>query len=236
MQIVRTDEDIKKDIVDELYWDDRVDASDVLVEVDRAQAILIGTVPSYSSRRVAEKAAGRIRGVKAVENRLAVRLPNTLDKITDIEIDASVRSSLRWHSDIDATNIAVGVESGAVSLEGTVGRYWEKLEAEEAVSRIGGVVHVDNRLAVVPTRDVWDQSMAEAIVMALERSAGIDAESVTVEVEQGRVHLSGTVPDGSASRRAEAVAFRTSGVKEVDNGLAVQFDFQEDPSETRGRG
>ena len=28
MHIQRTDEDIKKDIVDELYWDDRVDASE----------------------------------------------------------------------------------------------------------------------------------------------------------------------------------------------------------------
>lgn len=231
MRVIRTDEDIKKDIVDELYWDDRVDASDVMVEVDCGVAILNGTVPSYTIRRVAEKAARTIRGVKAVENRLVVNLPTTLDKITDIEIDANVRSSLGWHSDIDATHIAVMVESGTVTLEGTVGRYWEKLEAEEVISKIGGVVDVENRLGVVPTKDVWDQSMAEAIVTALERSAGIDVKSVTVEVVEGRVRLSGTVPDGSASRRAEDVAFRTSGVKEVDNGLAVQSEFPDDPAE-----
>ncbi len=222
MRIVRTDEDIKKYIVDELYWDDRVDASDVMVEVEGGKAVLSGTVPSYAARRVAENTAAGIKGVRAVESRLQVKLPPTRDKITDVEIDANVRSTLGWLSDIDSSNIAVAVEQGVVELTGSVGRYWERLEVEEMVARIGGVVDVENHLAVVPTRDVWDQVLAEGIVTSLERSAGVDSDAITVEVVDGRVLLSGTVPDGSARRRAEEVVFRTSGVKEIDNGLAVQ--------------
>jgi osmotically-inducible protein OsmY len=232
MRVIRSDEDIKKDIVDELYWDDRVDASNVMVEVEAGKAILSGAVPSYTIRRVAEKTAGGIRGVKSVESRLIVQLPTTLDKITDIEIDANTRSSLGWHPDIDSTNIEVAVEAGVVKLEGSVGRSWEKLEVEEVIAKIGGVVDVDNQLAVVPTRDVWDQALGAAIVTALERSAGIDAESVTVRVADGRVLLSGKVSDGSVRRRAEEVAFRTSGVKEVDNALVVDFEFPDGPAET----
>jgi len=224
MHIQRTDQDIKKDIVDELYWDDRVDASAVMVEVQSGKVVLQGSVPSYTVRRVAEQTVGMIRGVAGLDNRLVVELPKTLHEITDVEIEANATSSLGWHPDVDAADVGVTVTAGIVSLDGSVGRYWEKLEAEEVISRIGGVVGVENRLAVVPTRDVWDQVLAEGIVTALERSRRVDAESVTVEVTSGRVVLSGTVPDAPIRRIAEDIAFRTSGVREVENNLVVQFD------------
>jgi osmotically-inducible protein OsmY len=229
MHIQRTDEDIKKDIVDELYWDDRVDASDVMVEVEGGRVALQGSVPSYTVRRIVENTVVTIRGVTGLDNHLVVELPRTLHEITDIEIKANVTSSLGWHPDINATDVGVTVTAGIVSLDGSVGRYWEKLEVEEVISKIGGVVGVENRLAVVPTRDVWDQVVAEGIVMALERSKRLDAGSVTVEVKSGRVVLSGTVPDTSTRRVAEDIAFRTSGVREVEDNLAVQFDVPTSP-------
>jgi len=49
-----TDEKIKKQVVDQLYWDARVDASDVKVEVSDRNVILTGTVPSYGVRQAVE--------------------------------------------------------------------------------------------------------------------------------------------------------------------------------------
>ena len=43
--------------------------------------------------------------------------------------------------------------------------------------------------------------------------------------------LYGEDPDGSARRHAYEVGFRASGVKEVDNGPAVQCEFPADPVE-----
>ena len=40
-----TDEDIKKDVVDELDWDSRIDASDIFVEVENGEVLLSGTAP-----------------------------------------------------------------------------------------------------------------------------------------------------------------------------------------------
>jgi hyperosmotically inducible protein len=45
--MARTEEQIKRDVVDQLYWDNRVDASDVTVEVSNGTVTLRGTVPTY---------------------------------------------------------------------------------------------------------------------------------------------------------------------------------------------
>ena len=47
------DEQIKKAVVDMLYWDSRVDASDIHVEVTDGEVTLRGTVPSYATKEAA---------------------------------------------------------------------------------------------------------------------------------------------------------------------------------------
>ena len=55
--MIRTDQAIKRDLIDELYWDHRVDASDVKAEVVNGKVTLTGNVPSYSARSAAATAA-----------------------------------------------------------------------------------------------------------------------------------------------------------------------------------
>ena len=47
----RTDEDIKMDVVEQLGWDSRVDASRVLVTVVERMVTLEGAVDAFSHRR-----------------------------------------------------------------------------------------------------------------------------------------------------------------------------------------
>ena len=49
----------------------------------------------------------------------------------------------------------------------------------------------------------------------------LDASEITVAVSKGEVMLSGTVPSREQKRRAEDVAERISGVKDVTNQLRV---------------
>ncbi len=90
--MARMDEQIKKDVVDELYWDDRVDATkvnvevcndivrslearssvyadDVNVRVRNGHVTLTGTVPSWAARVSAHDAAAYSAGSVDVENR-----------------------------------------------------------------------------------------------------------------------------------------------------------------------
>lgn len=51
--MARTEEQIKRDVVDQLFWDIRVDASDVTVEVSNGTVTLRGTVPTYLAAKAA---------------------------------------------------------------------------------------------------------------------------------------------------------------------------------------
>jgi hypothetical protein len=66
--MVRTDEEIQRDVVAELKWDARIGPNEIGVMVTNGVVILTGWVDSYSKKWAAERAAHRVRGVKAVAN------------------------------------------------------------------------------------------------------------------------------------------------------------------------
>ena len=67
---------------------------------------------------------------------------------SDIDIKRDVEAELRWNPDIDATDIAVAVKNGVVTLTGFVRSYAQKLEAEQTAKRVTGVVAVANDIEV----------------------------------------------------------------------------------------
>src|SRR5438105_227661 len=69
-----SDTDLQRDILDELKWEPSVDPAHVGVAVKDGIVTLTGHVPSYAEKYAAERAAKRVRGVKAVANELDVRL------------------------------------------------------------------------------------------------------------------------------------------------------------------
>jgi hyperosmotically inducible periplasmic protein len=216
-------EQLKKDVVDQLYWDDRVDAAQVEVEAGEEGRIrLSGVVSSYTAYRAAESDALAVRGVRAVENKLQVRHPSDL-LLEDEEIRASITGALVWYPDLDAAKIDVSVNAGTVTLTGTVDSYWKKLKAEELAFDTAGVTWVVNELAVVPSQSRDDEAIARDIIGALERHNDIlDPDQINVTVDRGLVTLSGSVSDWHAVTAAESAARFTPGVVNVFNSLVVE--------------
>ncbi len=219
--LIRTDEQIKQDVVKELMWDYRVNAADISVNVSNGVVTLTGTVPSYTARNFATSDAWGIAGVKDVNNLLAVSFPATITVPSDAQIESSVDSTLTWNPDINSLNIDAAVVNGTVTLEGTVDNYWQKWKAEDLVSDLSGVITVENHLTVVPTEDFVDQDIAEDIEAALERNLYVESERVTVRVEDGEVSLTGTLPSDYARQRAYSAAANTLGVVNVNNNIVV---------------
>ena len=219
--MARLDENIKADLVDELYWDDKVDASDVKVEVSDGKVILSGTVPNYSARTAALNDAWMIDGVIEVHNFLIVQLPSTFTIPSDAEIESGADLTLDWNPVIDTDDIDVSVADGVVRLDGSVDAYWKRWKAEDLVSDLKGVIDVENHLTVVPEGDFLARDIASDIESALERNLYVDAEKVTVKVEDGKATLTGTVPSYYARGRAYSAAAYTPGVVEVDNNILV---------------
>src|SRR5437868_13586325 len=70
----RTDEEIQRDVLEELKRDTRVRPNEIGVAVKDGVVTLTGWVDSYLKKIAAEEAAHRVRDVKAVDNDIEVRL------------------------------------------------------------------------------------------------------------------------------------------------------------------
>ena len=116
---VQTDEEIRTMVVNELYWDDRVDPTNIQVEVHDGQVVLKGTAPTYAALGAAEEDARAIAGIQNVDNQLAVRQRAHELVPTDQEIESNIVSTLRRHSQVDASDISAAADDGWVVLKGT---------------------------------------------------------------------------------------------------------------------
>jgi len=216
------DEQIKKAVVDILYWDSRVDASDIDVEVKDGIVILRGTVPSYAVKEAALFDTWKIPGVKKVNNNSFVRFPTTAKTLSDSNIETSIVKQLGWNDSTRNENIHVKVKKGEVVLEGHVDAYWKVFRAQQLASDVMGVVDIENKLTVVPTETVTDQVIATSIMNAIDRSYAVNTEGVDVKVKDGIVTVSGKLPTRAACEAALECAYNTHGVKDVKDRLHIE--------------
>jgi osmotically-inducible protein OsmY len=217
-----SEEQIKKDIVDQLYWDSRVDASEIEVEVTGDKVTLKGSVPNYSAKGAASADAWAISGVRDVENQIEVIYPPSVTVPTDEEIKSNIETSLELNLSLDATDIEVLVTAGIVTLQGSVDAYWKKTRTESIASGVSGVLDIINKLTIVPTENFIDKEIAEDIVGSISRNFNADAEKVDVKVEDGEVTLSGTVADWSAYRAVMDATEFTAGVVNINDNLIIE--------------
>jgi osmotically-inducible protein OsmY len=215
---VRTDEDIQRDVLEELKWDSRVQVNEIGVVVKDGIVTLTGWVDSYMKKLAAEAAAHRVHGVKAVANDIEVRLPGSAER-TDADLAKAVLDALRWDAAIPTDKIDVTVSHGWVTLKGEVEFGFEKRDAERAVQRLSGVKGVTNLITVRPHPLPTD--LKQNIEKALIRNAETDAQHITVEVEGSKVILRGTVRSYAEKKAAEDTAWSAPGVTEVENRIVV---------------
>lgn len=220
---MRPDERIKTDVVDQMAWDNRIDASNISVRVDGGRVELDGTVPRTWARWAAEDDAWVVEGVTDVENRLQLEFPATVTAPSDTDIEADVRQSLALSPALDGNEIDVSASGGLVTLEGSVDALWKKVQAEKKAMDVRGVVGIINKVTVVPTESLADEIIAKDVVDAVDRNLSVRAEDVDVTVSNGRVTLNGTVPSTVAKTAAYNSALFTSGVTAVEDRLVVDY-------------
>src|SRR5258706_15486456 len=215
---VHTDEDIQRDVLEELKWDPRVRPNEIGVAVKDGIVTLTGWVDSYLKKIAAEEAAHRVPGVKAVANDIEVRLPTSAER-TDADLAKAALNALNWEAAIPADKLDVTVSQGWVTLKGEVDYAFQKRDAERAVQHLAGVKGVTNLIVVKP--QVFPSDLKQQIERALIRNAETDARRITVEVEGSRVILRGTVRSYAEKQAAEDTAWSAPGVSEVENYIMI---------------
>jgi osmotically-inducible protein OsmY len=215
---MRSDSDIKRDVEDELRWDPDLDATDIAVSVKSGVVTLSGFVRSYMEKYQAEANAKRVAGVVGVANDLEVRLPS-VDERPDPDIARDAVAAIKAQLPISSEHIKVIVKNGWVTLEGEVEWQYQRQTAEKAVRRIKGVKGVSNTVVLKPR--VEPIEVKRKIEGALQRSAEIDANRITVETNGGEVVLRGTVRSWIEREEAERAAWSAPGVTRVIDEIVV---------------
>jgi len=152
---------------------------------------------------------------------------------TDSDIERDVKDELQWDPDLDATDIAVSVKNGVVTLTGFVRSYTDKYEAEAAAKRVAGVVGVANDIEVrMPSVDERpDPEIARDAVAAIKSQLPISSEHIRIIVKNGWVTLEGHVEWQYQRSTAETAVRRIKGVKGVTN--LIQLRPRAEPSDIK---
>ena len=215
---MKSDNEIERDVRDELKWDPDLDASDIAVSVKDGVVTLAGFTKSYTDRLEAEIAAKRVAGVRAVANDIEVRLP-AIDQRPDPDIARDAVAALKAELPISHDRIKVVLKDGWVTLEGGVEWQYQKTTAENAVRRVKGVKGVTNIITVKPK--VQPTELQRKILDAFRRNAEVDANRITVEANGSEVVLKGTVRSWIEREEAERVAWSAPGVTRVEDRIVV---------------
>lgn len=212
------DEKVKKQIVDELYWDNRVNSADIQVQVAGGSAILHGTVPDYVARGAATEIAVENTDSREVHNKLAV-VPER--DVTDDEIRKNAECVLMWDSSLADHQLETSVHAGAVELNGVVDSCWKKHKAGELVGNLIGVKAVENKIAIAPSGDFIDTVLASNAMQSIERRFPTQSANVEVAVDNGTAIISGTLPTWSSTKRALAAVEKIAGITKVRNEIVI---------------
>lgn len=216
---MKTDEQIQNDVIEELRWEPVLNACEIGVSVRNGIVTLSGTVDTYNKKVLAEKAATRIKGTKAVALDIIVRTGENSKK-TDAEIAAAVLNALKWHSGVKENQIKVLVEDGWVILSGEVEWDFERTAAVKAVENLTGVTGISSHIKVVPAVHIKD--VRQKISDAFHRNATIDAGRIIIDIVADRIVLKGKVKSLAEKAEAANAAWLTPGVHSIENRLEVE--------------
>ena len=213
------DRQLQEAVLAEFAWEPSITAAHIGVAADDGVITLTGTVPHYHEKRAAERAAARVKGVKAVAEGLKVELPGPM-KRDDAAIAHAAVDRLFWETSVPTDAILVKVEQGWVTLSGEVDWHYQKEAAGRMVRGLMGVVGVSN-MTTIKSR-VNTSNLDHDIGAALHRS-WFDPKTITVRADGGKITLTGTVQTPSDRWKAGSTAWAARGATAVENDLVVAW-------------
>ncbi len=202
----------------ELGWEPSIDAAHIGVVVNAGVVTLTGHVQSFPQKVASERAAARVKGVKAVAEEIVVKLRDDVRR-GDESIAGAAIERLAWDASVPSDALEISVEKGWVTLNGEVDWQFQKEAATQAVRTLIGVVGVSNQIEIKPTVNADD--VGQNIMRALHRTWFYDPNTIKVSAQGGKIKLTGQVTTWNTRDLAGATAWSAPGATFVENDIAV---------------
>jgi osmotically-inducible protein OsmY len=239
-----SDDALKQQVDQALQADPFLKSSQITVQsVNNGVVLLGGTAKTLSAHLRAVEVAAGVPGIRRVASE--IQSPETLadaeiwrdskpqrpseghgvgDTASDIWITSATKMRLLADSQTPALDINVDTWSGVVTLFGIVPSQEAKAAAEADARKVSGVKRVENELQVVASGKqaavkVRDEELERAVKKAFDTP---DLKEIGIEVKNGVVRLTGTVPSGTRSLEAAVTARAVPGVRAVEDDLRLE--------------
>jgi osmotically-inducible protein OsmY len=144
---MKTSEQLKQSILNEIKWDARLRsvAIKIGVFVKDGVATLTGEVDTFRRKLAVSHAAFRVSNIRNVVSEINVNLSREEIR-TDEEIASVLNESITLNNAVNNEKIKVEVENGWVFLDGLVEWEFQRETAENAVNEVKGVRGITNQI------------------------------------------------------------------------------------------
>ncbi len=215
---MKTDIELKSDVVAELAWDPAVKSEAVGAAVQNGVVTVSGHLGTYAEKYAVERALRRVAGVKAMAIELDVKIA-AQHKRNDTEIAAAAEQALQLQSIGLADKVRIKVEHGHVQLTGEVEWQYQRANAERAIRPLSGIVTINNEITLKAKAIPSD--LTASIEAALKRQAIREAKRVAISVDGSTVRLSGNVHSWQERDAVQGAVWSAPGVRTVINDVHV---------------
>ena len=244
-----SDDAVKNRVAKALKADKALEGSSISVQsVNNGVALLGGEAKTMSAHLRAVEDAARVPGVHRVASEIKspdaladaeIRREETRERAkhagdrtlggatNDMWITSATKMHLLADSDTPALDINVDTRDRVVTLFGMVPSAQAKRAAEADARKVSGVKKVVNDLQVVPkakqeTVKASDAEIERSVEQSIDKHPDLEKADVKVEVKNGVVRLTGSVPSEQDRLQAAVAARSTPGVRSVvPDGLRV---------------
>lgn len=214
------DKQLQKSVTDELEWEPSITSAHIGVTAKDGVVTLSGHVPSFWEKRLAQAAATRVKGVKAIVEDIQVRLFGG-SILADDKIAERAIQNLASDGSVPKDKVKLAVEKGRVTLTGEVDWNYQKNAAENAVHRLIGVLSIANDIKIKPHVQAYE--VREKIEKALMRTASFEANNLSINIDGGKVTLGGNLDNWYERGLAETAAWSVPGVTQVQDKITLTW-------------
>lgn len=214
-----TDSQLRQDVLDELEFEPSIDAAHIGVTAEKGVVTLTGHVANYVQKLAAIKAAGHVKGARAIADEIQIRHTPS-KRAADDEIAQRALTILDWDIAVPLRTVKVLVRDGWVTLSGAVNWDFERMSAADDVRKLDGVRGVINQIQVHPK--VEPEDVKAKIEAALKRRADLEINKIQVSVtDRSNVCLKGNVDTLEQRIAVRNAAWSAPGVTSVEDHLTI---------------